>query len=98
MDSMYSLISSLKKEWGMEWTMINRLSEQKGSSVRLGEDLSGSFKYHSSEHSTNPLERISFALGEKMVESPRIRFLVSCYVLVVHCILLVLILRQTVMC
>ena len=82
----------------MEWTMINRLSEQKGSSVRLGEDLSGSFKYHSSELSTNPLERISFALGEKMVESPRIRFLVSCYVLVVHCILLVLILRQTVMC
>ena len=82
----------------MERIVINRLNEQKGRSVRLGEDLSGSFKYHSSEHSTNPLERISFALGERMVESPRIRFLVSCYVLIMHFILLVLMLRQAVMC
>ena len=76
----------------------SRLNEQKGRSVRLGEDLSSSYKYHSSEHSTNPLERISFALGEKMVESPRIRFVVSFYVLVMHFIILVLMLRQAVMC
>lgn len=81
-----------------EGLVMYRLNERRGHSIQLGDEPNSSYKYHSSEHSTNPLERISFVLGERMVESPRIRFFISCYAIFVHCIILVLMLRQAISC
>ena len=50
-------------------------------------------KYHWTESSANPLEAKSFEVARKMVESPRVRLGVSCYVIFVHFVVLGLFLR-----
>ena len=50
-------------------------------------------KYHWTESSANPLEAKSFQVARKMVESPRVRLGVSCYVIFVHFVVIGLFLR-----
>ena len=86
LESLYAVINQLKSQ----------LSSERGSSSNY--DRYGSSKYHSSELSSNPLERVSFKVAQSMVRSSRTRLFVSCYFILVHLLVLLLFIRQSTKC
>ena len=50
-------------------------------------------KYHSSESSSNPLEKAAFRIAQEMIQSPKFRSVISLYLVVIHFLLLIAILH-----
>ena len=98
MDGFNSSLNEQRGQYGQYGQRVGERWKRNDKQNYFTEYGRSNSKYHSPNPNTNPLEVVGFTVAEKMIESPRVRLIVSLYIVIVHVVLVMLALIQRYWC